>query len=111
MKELLFKNTTFEIDHQVEFNQVAVWCKTFGKDWSICFQDGDMAGTNKGKAVWNNDGANEGIFLLREILINRPEFQGLIDNDTYWKYEAIDDLIYNFISDYAEKNNINSYFE
>ena len=44
LKEILLKNSTFEIERQnIDGDlQIAVWCKSFGKDWSICYQNGDM---------------------------------------------------------------------
>jgi len=113
LKALIKKNSTFEIDPQEigGDRQVAVWCKTFGQDWSICYQNGDMNGNRRGEAVFTNDGANCGLRELRDTLKNREEFQHLIDNDTYWSFEALDDLINEFCREYAEENNIASYFD
>ena len=110
---LLEANTTTKIDVQVEptYTQVAVWCESFGKNWSICYQDGDMNGDHKGEAVFTNDGANCGLKELRDILKEIPEFQTLVDLDTYWSYEELDELINEFCRKFAEENSIESYFE
>ena len=110
---LLKDNTTTKIDVQVETNyrHVAVWCESFSKKWSICYQDGDMNGDRIGEAVFTNDGANCGLKELRDILKEIPEFQSLIDFDTYWSYEKLDELINEFCRNFAEENNIEIYFE
>lgn len=113
LKDFLLDNTTFSEDVQIfedDSVQVAVWCKSFGESWSICFQNGDMNNANKGTPVWTNDGANCGLDDLLEILIERKEFQALIDNVTYHKYEAIKEFINDFISDYAERTSPEKYF-
>ncbi len=109
--KILFNSTTFDIDIQPELDQVAVWCESFDEHWSICFQNGDMNGDNIGTAIWTNDGADDGFYELLKILEKKPEFQCLIDDDTYhsdvWLRELIDD----FIREYAEKENIDQHFE
>ena len=112
LKKLLLENTTFSEDVQIfdDSVQVAIWCQSFGKSWSICFQNGDMNGAHKGVPVWSNDGANCGLDDLLEILIDRKEFQSLIENTTYHKYEVLKEFINEFISDYAEKTTPEKYF-
>jgi hypothetical protein len=112
LKKLIKVNSSFDIDVQMENGvQVAVWCKTFGKNWSICYQNGDMNGNKKGQAIFTNDGANVGLKELRNILKDRPEFQHLIDLDTYWSYEELDELINEFCAEFAEENSIADHFE
>jgi len=117
LKELVLENSSFSEEVQEVENgntfldcQVVVWCQSFGKSWSICFQNGDMNGDGKGIAVWTNDGANSGIDEFRDILIDRAEFQCLIDETTYWKYEALNEFINDFISDYANETNPEKHF-
>ena len=108
--KVLFDNTTFDIDIQPEFEQVAVWCKSFGESWSICFQNGDMNGRHRGSAIWTNDGANEGLDDLNRILKNRDGFKDLIDPDTYHSDLYLDELINDFVRKYDERNNFDQYF-
>lgn len=110
---LLRANTTTQIEVQVEptYTQVAVWCQSFGKDWSICYQNGDACGGRKGEAVFTNAGADGGLKELRAILEDIPNFKVLIDSETYWSYESLDELINEFCSQFAEENNIARYFE
>lgn len=107
----LFDNTIFDIDIQLDYDQVAVWCKTFGEDWSICFQNGDMNGRYKGSAIWTNAGANCGLDELKAILKKRKEFQALIDPTTYHSDLYLDELISAFIAEYDEKENFDQYFK
>ena len=111
--KFLKNNTTFSIDPQRIGGQlqVAVWLKSFGKDWSICYQNGDMNGDRKGEAVFDNAGADCGLIECRDILKNIPEFQSLVDLDTYCSYEDLDELIRVFCSNFAQEHNIDSYFE
>ena len=106
----LFDNTTFDIDIQSDFDQVAVWCETFGKPWSICFQNGDMNGRYKGTAIWTNDGANEGLDDLFNIIKIRNGFKELIDPSTYHKNIYLEELINDFICEYDEKENFDQHF-
>ena len=108
---LLFSETEFKRDIQPDFDQVAVWCKTFGKDWSICFQNGDMNGKYKGSAIFYNEGANCGIDELLEILKERDELKCLIETEEYWKYEYLKELINEFISKYSDDNDMDNHFE
>ena len=113
LKQFLLDNTTFSEDVQIfedDSVQVAFWCKSFGESWSICFQNGDMNGSHKGTPVWTNDGANSGLDDLLEILIERKEFQCLIDSTAYHKYEVLKEFINDFIADYAEKTSPEKYF-
>lgn len=103
---VILTNSKYEIDTQPEFDQVAVWFTTFGKKWSICYQNGDMNGAHKGVATFTNDGADCGLRELREILEEKEEFQHLIDKTTYWKYCELDEFIKEFCKFFAEKNNI-----
>jgi hypothetical protein len=107
--KILVENTTFEIDPQSFEDgsiQIAVWLKTFGQNWSICYQNGDMNGNHKGEAIYNNDGANIGLRECRNILKERPEFAHLIDLNTYWSYEELDELINEFCRLFAEQHKI-----
>lgn len=109
LKKLIKENSTFEIEEQdVEDGntQVAVWAKTFGKPWIICYQNGDMNGDQQGIPIFTNPGANDGLLELRSILEDREEFRHLIDYTTFWEYEALDNLIHDFCEDFAEENKI-----
>ena len=111
--KIITDNTTFDIDTQAFDDgsiQVAVWLKTFGKDWSICYQNGDMNGDRKG-AIFNNDGANCGLSEARDILKEREEFAHLIDLETYWSYEELDQLISDFCEQFAEQHKIADQFD
>ncbi len=111
--KILEANTTFEIDVQVEpeYTQVAVWLKSFGQDWSICYQNGDMNGDKKGQAIFDNEGANCGLRECRDILKDKPEFAALVDLDTYWSYEDLDELINEFCRKFAVEHEISQNFE
>jgi hypothetical protein len=111
LKNIIKENSTFKIETQyVNDNvQVAVWAKTFGKPWGICYQDGDMNGNERGTPIFDNPGADDGLRDLRDILKERAEFQHLIHRDTVWyvcDYEPVDELIREFCEEYAEANKI-----
>lgn len=95
-----------EIEYQEEFDQIAVWFENF----SLCYQNGDMAGSRKGEAVWDNEGANSGIDDLKEMLKRDDRFNSLIAKDEYWEDEYLNDLINYFCSEFAKKHNIESMF-
>ncbi len=101
---LLLKELEGEIEYQSEYNQVAVWFK----DFSLCYQNGDMAGNRKGEAIWNNDGANSGVQELRDLIANDPRFAPLYAEDEYWSYEYVDGMVALFCDAFAERNNIES---
>jgi hydroxymethylpyrimidine pyrophosphatase-like HAD family hydrolase len=105
-------NTTYKIEPQSapEYFQVAVWCKSYNQSWSLCFQNGDMNGDHKGEAVWGNAGADDGLDELLEILKKQPEFKVLIEEDQYWEYEYLKELINDFIIEIAEKEKMDDYF-
>jgi len=107
----LFDNTIFDIDHQPEYDQIAVWCETFGEPWSICFQNGDMNGMDRGCAIWTNSGANSGLDEIKAILEKIDEFEVLVDHDTAHPYLYLDELINDFICEYDKKENFDQYFE
>ena len=96
-----------EIDYQAEYDQVAVWFEGF----SLCYQNSDMNGAGKGEPHWNNDGANDGLDMLFEILKNDDRFNALIAENEYWSNEYLNQLINDFCDDFAEKHNISDYFE
>ena len=77
LKALLLKNSEFKIDDQRdgELEQVAIWCTSFSKNWSICFQNGDMNGNYKGTAIFDNAGADCGLIELRNIIELHGEFR------------------------------------
>lgn len=104
----LIKNTTYTVDVQAEpdYTQVAVWCKTYDQDWSICYQNGDMNGDHMGEAIYTNDGANCGLIEARNILKDKDGFKNLVDLDTYWSYGELDDLIHEFCDYLIEKESI-----
>lgn len=112
--KIITDNTIFEIEPQ-SFDdgsmQIAVWLKTFDKDWVICYQNGDMNGAKKGEAIFTNPGANDGLKKCRDILKERPEFSHLIDLDTYWSYEELDQLISDFCKQFAEQHKIADQFD
>lgn len=110
LKKIIKDNSIFKIDVQNgrNYTQVAVFCETFGKKWSICYQNGDMNGAHKNKAIFTNDGANEGLLEFRNILKDREEFKILIDLNTYWSYSDLDDLINEFCEEFAEEHEIES---
>ena len=95
---LLMLNSSFEVDAQHDRQQVAVWCESFGKKWSICYQNGDMNGNKKGTACFKNDGANEGLDELRDILSDVAEFKHLIDETTYHSHLELEEFIDSFVS-------------
>lgn len=101
---LLLDELKGEIEYQSEWNQVAVWFK----DFSLCYQNGDMNGDKKGQAVWNNDGANIGVEVLRDLIANDPRFCPLYAEDKYWSYEYVNDMVALFCDAFAERNNIES---
>lgn len=65
-----------------------------------------MNGCRKGEAIFTNDGANCGLDELRNILKDRPEFSHLIDLETYWSYEELNELINEYCEEFAIKHNI-----
>ena len=105
--KIMFEKFHGRIDNQSEFDQVAVWFDEF----SLCYQNSDMNGKNKGEPHWNNDGANDGVDLLKNILSEDERFQRLIAEDEYWKNEYLNILINDFCEDFAEKNKIADYFQ
>ena len=105
--EILRKENIGQIDYQTEYDQVAVWFD----DFSLCYQSSDMNGGGKGEAHWNNDGADLGVYELRNILKKDERFQPLIAEEEYWKYEYFDLIVNDFCAEYAEKNKIADYFE
>ena len=113
LKQILLKNSTFEIERQnIDGDlQIAVWCKSFGKDWSICYQNGDTNGDFKGTAVFNNPGADSGLQELRDILAERREFKHLIDENTYHQFWELENFINEFCEDFAETHNLSDYFK
>lgn len=96
---LLMLNSNFEVDTQHENKQVAVWCESFGKKWSICYQNGDISGNQKGIACFRNEGANEGIYELLSILSDAEEFKHLIDENTYHSHLELEEFIDSFVRD------------
>ncbi|HQZ60354.1 MAG TPA: hypothetical protein PLQ39_11815 [Acinetobacter sp.] len=102
--ELLLEELKGEIEYQSEWNQVAVWFKPEGL--ILCYQNGDMAGNHKGEACWNNDGANSGVEVLRDLIANDPRFCQLYAEDEYWSYEYVNDMVALFCESFAERNNI-----
>jgi len=113
LKKLITDNTTFDIDLQDLGGgnvQVAVFLNTFSQDWTLCYQNGDMNGDHRGEAIFDNDGADDGLEELREILQNRAEFQHLIDETTFHSHLELDELIYEFCEEFGEKHNLDSYF-
>jgi len=97
------------IDHQISenYDQVAVW---FGK-FAVCYQDSDMNGGSKGEPHFNNDGANDGLDDLKEILKKDERFQPLIAKEEFWKNEFLRQIINDFCRSYAEKHKIADYFK
>ena len=117
LAQLLRKNSTFEIDVQIidenegeQSAQVAVWCKSFGQDWSICYQNGDMMGNDIGTAKFNNDGANCGLDQLCDILSERAEFKCLIDEESYYQDADLVEFIHDFCREYALDHKIADHF-
>lgn len=113
---ILRENTVIESEGIESFDdaddfQAGYSCKTFNKDWSICFQNGDMNSYGKGEPCWTNSGANCGINELRDILIEREEFKNLIDEETYWSYHQIENLVNEFIHDIAERDDLYTKFQ
>ena len=108
----LFNNTKYEIEEQdLGYGfQVAAWCESFGKSWSICFQDGDMNGN--GGINWRNDGANVGVYELLEILEEREEFKHLIDDEcnSRYRHSDLNDFIDEFILEICKKEKIKNLF-
>ena len=94
------------IDYQAEWDQVAVWFPGF----SLCYQNGDMNGDDKGTPCFNNDGANNGLTELKEILKKDERFQPLVASEEYWKNEYVNEIINDFCIEFAKQNNIASYF-
>jgi len=108
----LFRNTRFSaLDFQVDYDQIAVQCETYGKQWSICFQNGDMNGKYKGEGIWTNEGANDGISELIEILEEHEDFEGLIDPESAHETIWIEELVFDFISAYSERKEIDRFFD
>jgi len=103
---VMLEEFTGSIDFQEEYNQVAVWFDGF----VICFQDSDMNGDGKGKAHWDNEGANSGLDDLLDILKLDERFSLLVASDEYWENEYLRTLINDFCSKYAEINDIESMF-
>ncbi len=101
---LLLDELKGEIEYQSEYNQVAVWFK----DFSLCYQNGDMNGDKKGQAVWNNEGADSGLKDLRDLIANDPRFAPLYAEDEYWSYKYVDDMVALFCDAFAEENDIKS---
>jgi hypothetical protein len=108
--KILEDNSTFEIDQQVEEDQVVIWFQSFGQDWSICYQNGDMSGGHKGKGVWDNDGANYGLDQLEKILLSRPEFDNLVNHEHRQLQYEIEDFINEFCRVFRDKHDINNHF-
>lgn len=104
---LLLTENSGIIEYQKEENQVVVRFDGF----ALCYQNSSMSGGGKGKAHYNNPGANEGLDELREMLEKRQEFAPLVASAEYHKYEYLNELIYLFCKSYADKNDIVSYFK
>ena len=105
--DILIDENIGQIDYQVEYDQVAVWFDNF----SLCYQDSDMNGDNVGAPHWNNNGADFGVYELRNILKKDERFQPLIAEEEYWQYEYFDLIVNDFCADYAEIHKIADYFE
>lgn len=104
--ELLLEELKGEIEYQSEYDQVAVWFK----DFSLCYQNGDMNGNKKGQAIWNNDGADSGVKVLRDLIANDPRFSPLYAENEYWSYEYVNDMVALFCDEFAERNSIADMF-
>tara|TARA_R100000541_G_C1897352_1_gene84079 strand:+ start:91471 stop:91869 length:399 start_codon:yes stop_codon:yes gene_type:complete len=100
--EIMFSAFQGNIDHQYEYNQIAVWFDGF----CICYQDSDMNGNGKGRAHWDNSGADTVYNDLGKILKNDGIFSELYasdeTDDSYFLNAFIDD----FCSEFAKRNNI-----
>jgi hypothetical protein len=96
-----------EIEYQEGFDQVSVWFDNF----SLCYQNSDMNGDGRGKAHWDNDGANCGIDELKEILKKDNRFNSLIAKDEYWDEEYLKEIVDDFCAEYSKKHNIEDMFE
>ena len=104
--ELLLEELKGEIEYQSEYDQVAVWFKEF----SLCYQNGDMNGNKKGQAIWNNDGADSGVKVLRDLIANDSRFSPLYAEDEYWSFEYVDETVALFCDEFAERNSIADMF-
>lgn len=87
--------------------QVAVWFVGF----CICYQSSDMNGNGKGKAHWDNPGADTVFDELTAVLSKDERFQPLIAEEEYHANEYLTDFINDFCRFYAEKHDIESYFQ
>ncbi len=106
--ELLLEELKGEIEYQSEYDQVAVW---FNPDnLVLCYQNGDMNGNKKGQAIWNNDGADSGVKVLRDLIANDPRFSPLYAENEYWSYEYVNDMVALFCDEFAERNSIADMF-
>ena len=105
--DILLDENRGQIDYQAEYDQVAVWFD----DFVLCYQDSDMNGDNVGAPHWNNNGADFGVYELRNILKKDERFQPLIAEEEYWQYEYFDLIVNDFCADYAEIHKIADYFE
>jgi hypothetical protein len=107
LTSVLHNELRHEIDYQSEYDQVAVWFD----DFSLCYQNSDMNGGGKGEPHWNNEGANDGLDKLKDILTADDRFNALIAEDEYWSDEYLNTFINDFCDDFAEKHDISDYFE
>lgn len=105
--EILLDENIGQIDYQVEYDQVAVWFD----DFALCYQNSDMNGDNIGVPHWNNAGADQGVYDLRNILKKDERFQPLIAKEEYWCNEYLNLIVNDFCAEYAEKNKIDDYFD
>lgn len=107
LMKIMFSEFDGRIDYQEEYNQVAVW---FG-GFCICYQDSDMNGNGKGRAHWDNSGADSVFCDLGEILKNDERFSELYASDEVHDDYFIKAFINDFCEEFAERNNIESMLE
>lgn len=97
---ILLDENQGEIDHQAEFNQIAVTFDAF----SLMYQDTDMNGETDGAPFYSNPGADDGLQELVNKLINDERFSQLQTEDD--DQDMVFELVYLFCEAYAKKNNI-----